>query len=54
MPWLKHGDITDEQANQKKQAALKEVEDFIDHTQTIFEMKAKRAQGEKKEIEGKH
>lgn len=36
-----NGDITAEQADQKKKATVKEVEDFIDHTQTMFEMKEK-------------
>ncbi|NBD23096.1 hypothetical protein [Paenibacillus glycinis] len=35
------GDITQEQADQKKQAVLKEAEDFVDHTQTMFEKKIK-------------
>ncbi|WP_336774700.1 hypothetical protein [Paenibacillus sp. MMO-58] len=35
------GDITQDQANQKKQAVLKEVEDFVDHTQTKFELDEK-------------
>ncbi|SEM54663.1 hypothetical protein SAMN05518847_101119 [Paenibacillus sp. OV219] len=34
-----NGDITQEQANEKKQAVLKEVEDFVDHTQTLFKKK---------------
>ncbi|MCM3629074.1 hypothetical protein M3194_17140 [Paenibacillus glycanilyticus] len=36
------GDITQDQANQKKQAVLKEVEDFVDHTQTKFELEEKK------------
>ncbi|MCK9859912.1 hypothetical protein [Paenibacillus sp. ATY16] len=35
------GDITQEEANQKKQAVLKEVEDFVDHTQTKFKLDEK-------------
>ncbi|AZN41119.1 hypothetical protein [Paenibacillus albus] len=34
-----NGDITQEQADQKKQATLKEVEDFVDHTPTMVKMK---------------
>ncbi|MBP3967358.1 hypothetical protein [Paenibacillus lignilyticus] len=34
-----NGDITQEQADQKKQAVLKEVEDFVDHTQSLFKKK---------------
>ncbi|SFI31205.1 hypothetical protein SAMN02799624_00283 [Paenibacillus sp. UNC496MF] len=36
------GDITQEQADQKKQAAQKEVEDFVDHTASRFETKEKK------------
>jgi uncharacterized protein YidB (DUF937 family) len=34
-----NGDITQEQADEKKQAALKDVETFVDQTQTVFEKK---------------
>lgn len=43
-----NGDITQEQADQKRQAAQKEVEAFIDHTQTMFDMKEKKAKIGKK------
>ncbi|MGO4110012.1 hypothetical protein [Paenibacillus sp. YAF4_2] len=36
------GYITQDEANQKKQAVLKEVEDFVDHTQTKFELDEKK------------
>lgn len=36
---LADGEITQAQADQKKQAVQKEVEDFVDHTQTRFEKK---------------
>ncbi|QHW29444.1 hypothetical protein GZH47_00425 [Paenibacillus rhizovicinus] len=36
------GDITQEQVDQKKQAAQKEVEDFIDHTSSMVELKNKK------------
>ncbi|CAM3434106.1 hypothetical protein PALU110988_22585 [Paenibacillus lupini] len=34
-----NGDITKEQADQKKQAVMKDVETFVDQTQTVFEKK---------------
>lgn len=34
-----NGDITQEEADQKKQAALQDVEIFIDQTQTVFDKK---------------
>ncbi|GLX66914.1 hypothetical protein [Paenibacillus glycanilyticus] len=36
------GDITQDQANQKKQAVLKDIEDFVDHTQTMFVVKEEK------------
>ncbi|REE89091.1 hypothetical protein A8990_107189 [Paenibacillus taihuensis] len=48
-----NGDATAEQVDQKKQAALKEVEDFVDHTSSMFEMKEKKVQVDKKAQEEK-
>ncbi|MBO7746752.1 hypothetical protein I8J29_21265 [Paenibacillus sp. MWE-103] len=41
-----NGDISQEQADQKKLAAQKEVEDFVDYTASMFKMKDKESDSE--------